>query len=82
MNIMNEIAIKNKDTAIKVVSLLVDEEYVVMLSREESLYVINFEYSQNSDRNDVVFMSKDEFESKYIEIEDLSEDNYDIINKE
>lgn len=66
----HEIAIKNKEKALEALSILVDEEYCVMFSREEDLYIINYEYSEYSDRNNVVFMSKDEFEEKYIEIEE------------
>ena len=65
----HEIAIKNKEKALEVLSTLVDEEYCVMFSREEDLYIINYEYSEYSDRNNVIFMSKDEFEEKFIEIE-------------
>ena len=64
----NDITISNKETAFKIANLLVDEEYVVMISREESLYVINYIYSQFSDRNDVVFVDKDSFYEKYREI--------------
>lgn len=66
----HEIAIKNKEKALEVLSTLVDEEYCVMFSREEDLYIINYEYSEYSDRNNVVFMSKDEFEEKFIKIEE------------
>lgn len=66
----HEIAIKNKEKALEILSDLVDEEYCVMFSREEDLYIINYEYSEYSDRNNVVFMSKDKFEEKYIEIEE------------
>lgn len=66
----HEIAIKNKEKALEVLGILVDEEYCVMFSREEDLYIINYEYSEYSDRNNVVFMSKDEFKEKYIEIEE------------
>ena len=66
----HEIAIKNKEKALEVLSTLVDEEYCVMFSREEDLYIINYEYSEYSDRNNVVFMSRDEFEEKFIEIEE------------
>lgn len=66
----HEIAIKNKEKALEILSALVDEEYCVMFSREEDLYIINYEYSEYSDRNNVIFMSKDEFEEKYIEIEE------------
>lgn len=63
-----EIAISNKESALKIVGLLVEEEYCVMLSREENLYVINYEYAQDADRNDIIFMPRDEFETKYCEI--------------
>lgn len=66
----HEIAIKNKEKALEVLGTLVDEEYCVMFSREEDLYIINYEYSEYSDRNNVVFMSKDEFEEKFTEIEE------------
>lgn len=61
----NEIAVRNKNIALELAKLLVDEEYVVMLSKEECLYIINFEYSEYSDRNDVVFMNREEFDSQY-----------------
>lgn len=65
----NEIAIRNKEAAMRVVSCLVEEEYCVMLSREEDLYIIDFEYSKYSNRNNVVFMSREDFEQKFEEIE-------------
>ena len=76
---MNEIALGKKDVALKIIDLLVEEDYVVMLSKEESLYIISFEYSQNSDRNGVVFMPIDEFEQNYMSVENLSDENYDIL---
>lgn len=65
----NEIAIRNKEAAMRVISCLVEEEYCVMLSREEDLYIIDFEYSKYSNRNNVVFMSREDFEQKFEEIE-------------
>lgn len=65
----NEIAIRNKEAAMRVVSCLVEEEYCIMLSREEDLYIIDFEYSEYSDRNNVIFMSREDFEQKFEEIE-------------
>lgn len=65
----NEIAIRNKEAAMRVVSCLVEEEYCVMLSREEDLYIIDFEYSEYSNRNNVIFMSREDFEEKFEEIE-------------
>ena len=65
----NEIAIRNKEAAMRVISCLVEEEYCVMLSREEDLYIIDFEYSEYSNRNNVIFMSREDFEQKFEEIE-------------
>ena len=64
----SEIAVQSKESALKIVDILVDEEYCVMLSREEDLYIINFEYSEFSDRNNVVFMNREDFEQKFEEI--------------
>lgn len=64
----SEIAVQSKESALKIVDILVDEEYCVMLSREESLYVINYEYSEYSDRNNVIFMDRGTFEQKFEEI--------------
>ena len=61
----NEIAVSDKEAAMKIANILVDEEYCVMLSREEDLYIIDFEYS---DRNNVIFMDRGTFEQKFKEI--------------
>lgn len=55
-----ELALGSKEIALEIMDKLIDEHYVVMLSREENLYIVNYEYSHNSDRNEVVFMSIDE----------------------
>lgn len=69
----DEIAVHDKEVALKIIDLLVDQDYVVMLSREEDLYIINYLYSQYSDRNDVVFIDREEFDVKYYQIEDKEE---------
>lgn len=66
----NELAFETADAAFEVVGrMLTDGHYVVMLSREENLWIVNYEYSDLCNRNDVVFMSKDEFWEKYVEAE-------------
>ena len=47
----HEIALHDKETALKIANILVDEDYAVMISREENLYIINYIYAQYSDRN-------------------------------
>ena len=57
----NEIAFKSCENCMEVARILVEEDYVVLISREEDLWILNFVYSEHSDRNDVVFMSQEEF---------------------
>lgn len=62
----NELAFESADAAFEIVrQMLTNGHYVVMLSREEQLWIINYEYSDLCDRNDVVFMPRDEFEEEY-----------------
>jgi len=65
-----EMVFKDRGNVEAVVSALLQEDCVVMLSREEEFIVINFIYADNSDRNEVVFMSRDTFEDNFYEIED------------
>ena len=65
----NEIAFHNHKKAFEVAAALLEESYVVLLSCEEDLIILNYEWSENfADRNDMVFMRRDEFEEKYCEI--------------
>lgn len=65
----NEIAFKSCENCMEVARILVEENNVVLISREEDLWILNFVYSEHSDRNDVVFMSQEEFYNKYIEMD-------------
>ena len=61
----NEIAFKNHKNGLVVAKALLDEDYVVMLSYEEQLLIINYEWSERgANRNDVVFMRRDEYEEE------------------
>ena len=61
----NEIVFKNYNKGLEVAKALLDEDYVVMLSYEEQLLVLNYEWSERgADRNDVVFMRRDEYEEE------------------
>ena len=68
----DEISLHDKETALKIANILVDEDYVVMISREEDLYIINYLYARYSDRNYVVFMDRADFDTNY----------YDMTNEE
>lgn len=65
----NELAFFNEDEALQVAAILMRNDYCVLLSKEENLTIINYEYSQCSNRNGVVFMSAEEFDSKYYKVE-------------
>lgn len=57
---VQELSFSDKERAFEVAKLLLEENYVVMVSKEEELVVINFQYSYNSNRNDVIFLNKEE----------------------
>lgn len=61
----NELAFDKKEDALKVVEVLLENKYVVMVSLEENLYIVNWLYSPLTDRNDVVFMDRGEFEDEF-----------------
>lgn len=58
----NELTFKNHEKGLAVARALLEEHYVVMLSFEEELLVVNYEWSHDSNRNDVVFMRLDEYD--------------------
>ena len=65
----NEIVFNNHEKGLEVAKALLDEDYVVMLSYEEQLLVVNYEWSENgADRNDVVFMSRYEYNEELNEL--------------
>ena len=69
----NELAFHNHENGLQVAKMLLDEDYVVMLSYEEDLLILNYEWSEHhADRNDMVFMPKWEFEEGYCKLEEES----------
>lgn len=62
----NQLAFKNEKSALEVARMLIQENYVVMLSREEELVILNFEWVPNADRNGIVFISRETFEELYV----------------
>ena len=65
----NELAFETPEAAFETVrQMLTDGHYVVMLSREEQLWIVNYEYSDTCSRNDMMFMPIEEFYEKYCEI--------------
>ena len=66
----NEIALHSFEDAVTVAKVLLDNDYVIMISREEKLYIINFDWSPNhADRNDVAFLNREELEDFIFNVE-------------
>ena len=71
-----EISCRSRGGATTLVDMLLDEDYVVMLCREEDIYIVDYIWSQRgADRNDVVFMDRDNFEMGFCEVEDEDEED-------
>ena len=67
----NELVFETPEAVFETVrQMLTSGHYVVLLSREEQLWVVNWEYSDLCNRNDVVFMRRDEFDEKFCEMEE------------
>ena len=67
----NELALGSFEDVQGVTETLVNNGYIVMISREEDLWIINYEWvSQYSDRNDIVFLTREEFEDQLNRLED------------
>lgn len=62
----NEIAFKDHWNGMQVAEMLLQEGNVVMLSYEEKLLIVNWEWCESgfANRNDVIFMSRWEYEEE------------------
>jgi len=61
----NEMVCHSFEDAQKIAEMLLKNEYVVMISKEEDLYIINYIWSErNADRNDVCFLPREEVEEE------------------
>ena len=69
-----ELVFRTWSDAVTVAKILMQTDYVVMLSCEEELIILNAVWSNGCDRNDVVFMSKDDFYEHYEQIEENETD--------
>lgn len=60
-----EISVSSLLHAMDLAEILLDEEYVVMISKEEDLFIVNYIWSESdANRNDVVFMSREDYEDE------------------
>lgn len=58
----NEIAVDTYEQACTLAKILLDNRNAVMITMEEQLYIVNWEFSWLSDRNDVIFRSREDWE--------------------
>lgn len=57
-----EIACLNFEDAAALQKILVENNYVVMLSREEQCWIVNYIWSPSANRNDVIFYDRSIYE--------------------
>ena len=75
-----EISFRSYGDAAAVAEKMLENGYVVMVSREEGLYILNAIWvEEEANRNGVTFMPRDDFDYYYCEIK--SDDN-DVDDKE
>ncbi len=59
----NEIAVKSYTDALSLAEILLNNGYVVMISKEEQLWIVNYIWShRDANRNDVVFINREDYE--------------------
>lgn len=58
----NEIAVQSMEEASKIAEVLLENNYAVMLTREEHLYIINYTWVEGCNRNAMVFITQEEYE--------------------
>ena len=68
------IAVNSFEEAAQIAKILLNNDNVVMLSREENLWCVNWTYSEYSDRNDVVFVDRETFEEEEYNRSNLREE--------
>ena len=64
----DEIGVHDEFDMNEIVEILVRNNYVVMVSKEEDLFIINYLWEERSDRNNVVFMDRWNHEQSFAEI--------------
>lgn len=67
-----EVAISNYNDACALASILLKNNYAVMLSKEEGLTIVTAAWAPDSNRNYVAFMNAECLEEHYIAKEDTA----------
>lgn len=70
----NEIAVHNFSSARRLAEELLENGYVVMISKEENLFIVNYVWSKNANRNDIAFNSREAIEDIIFDREEEKND--------
>lgn len=70
-----EIALDTYEDAVATAEILLRNNYVVMLSREDAIFIVNAVFAVYGDRSDAVFMSREYFDDTYIPLVDEEANN-------
>ena len=70
-----EIALDTYEDAVATAEILLRNNYVVMLSREEAMFIVNAVFAVYGDRNDAVFMRREYFDDTYMPLVDEEANN-------
>lgn len=82
--VKEEIAVNTYEQAAELVKILLDNDYCAMISREEQLWIVNWIWSPNADRNGVIFLSREIYEMDVIHYyqnqeKGIDNNNYDYL---
>ena len=75
----NELSVNTFEEAMAIQKILVNNDYAVMITKEENLYIVNYVWSNLSDRNDVVFRNRSDF--IYEEDEEIKKLRQEIVTE-
>lgn len=64
-----QLAFRDWERAYDTTDALLRENYIVMLSREEDLIIVNYMWEPHADRNGAVFLRLEEFEESFVAYE-------------
>lgn len=70
-----EIALDTYEDAVATAEILLRNNYVVMLSREDAMFIVNAVFAVCGDRDDTVFMSREYFDDTYMPLVDEGDSN-------
>lgn len=70
----NQICVKSYENVVALQKILLDEGHVVMVSREEQFWIVNWIWDpeDRADRNAVIFISREDYEyEEYVKQKDV-----------